>query len=178
MVTDYEAAWDPQTDAWLSGFADGEGSFFISVTNRKDGRQSAVPGFAIWLRADDVPVLRALCDAFGGSISFNRRWGGPDWRENARPRFGWQVSGRASLRALVAYFDRFPLHAKKARDYAIWREAVEIYCGQESSRWRRNPARHEAIIALRAQLVASREYDGTEEIAALERSLAEVPDGR
>ena len=39
----------------------------------------------------------------------------------------WYVTSKRDLARLVAYFDQFPLRAKKARDYVLWREAVAIY---------------------------------------------------
>jgi hypothetical protein len=172
------AGWDPAADAWLSGFADGEGCFAIRSRSCGDGTVSYSPLFAIWLRADDAPVLRELHARFGGSFSFRGKqsanYGG---RQGGKPQFGWQVTSRAGLLALVGYFDRFPLRSKKAADYALWREAVRIYCAGRSSRWERNQERHEALGALRDAIREGRQYDAAEEIAELERRLVEVPDG-
>src|ERR1044072_9971066 len=110
--------WDPRDDAWLAGFADGEGSFILSQCARY---QRIHPRFVISLRADDMAILEALQEAFGGSVGFSRhKWPGA-------PKCQWHVVNKKSLPGIVNYFDRFPLRAKKARDYAIWRQAVPIY---------------------------------------------------
>ena len=105
-------------DAWLAGFTDGEGSFGVYPDNGKgDG---FVPRFVINLRADDAAILDALADTFGGTLRMKK--------SDHYPQAQWRVLDKAGLRALVRYFDRFPLRAKKAHDYAIWRLAVEAYC--------------------------------------------------
>lgn len=115
--------WDPADDAWLAGFADGEASFLIVYSARPGNptgrRPGLAPRFTIGLRADDTPVLRQLANAFGGRLNFDMDGGG------ARCR--WVVQSKHDLLTLVSYFERFPLRAKKAADYAVWREAVAIY---------------------------------------------------
>src|SRR4029077_9521550 len=110
--------WDPRDDAWLAGFADGEGSFILSLSRKK---QLIHPRFAIGLRADDMAVLVDLKRAFGGSLCYGKA------RGRDAPNCAWHVVGKRDVVGLVNYFDRFPLRAKKARDYALWREAVSIY---------------------------------------------------
>jgi hypothetical protein len=39
----------------------------------------------------------------------------------------WIITKRAELGRLIEILDTYPLRAKKARDYAIWREAVRIW---------------------------------------------------
>lgn len=38
------------------------------------------------------------------------------------------VASKAGAVGLVELLDHFPLRAKKSRDFAIWREAVEAWC--------------------------------------------------
>lgn len=71
-------------------------------------------------------MLRNLQAAFGGRILFNARPQGRAARAG-NPRYLWHVVAKTDLRRLISYFDAFPLRAKKAADYAIWREAVLIY---------------------------------------------------
>ena len=128
-------------DPWFAGFTDGEGCFYIG---QQGGRHSVTgwrPGFSISLRDDDAEVLIRLRDAFGGRLVW-------------RPRVcSWQVMGKEEMARIVAYFDRHPLRAKKARDYAIWREAVSVYC--------RGSYRSSELELLRETLMAGREYQGT-----------------
>jgi hypothetical protein len=105
-------------DAWFAGFTDGEGSFGVYPSMRPVG--GFVPRFAVQLRADDWKILESLQSQFGGTL---RRC--PQAR--SRPKAMWRVMAKADLIALVEYFDRFPLRAKKASDYVIWRDAVVAY---------------------------------------------------
>lgn len=120
---------DPLLDPWLSGFADGEATFIITRSGSPTGnrRRAWAPRFAISLRCDDTPVLDDLRAAFGGSLSTHAK------RPGTVPIATWTVAGKRDLSRLVDYFDRFPLRSKKARDYAIWREAALLYVECENS---------------------------------------------
>lgn len=107
-------------NAWLAGFADGEGCFALQRSQRAGWVQ---PTFRIGLRADDSTILAELKEEFGGSLTVRHHRG----RRNDCPVADWVVGSKDDLRKIVAYFDRYPLRAKKAGDYAIWREAVLIY---------------------------------------------------
>lgn len=112
--------WDPAEDAWLAGFADGEGCFWV-LRYRGARGTTYTPGFTVALRADDEPVLRALQARFGGSVS--RKPGG----RGGAPAVQWAVKARADVPALADYFERFPLRAKKARTAALWISAVRAH---------------------------------------------------
>jgi hypothetical protein len=133
--------WDPSADAWLAGFADGEGYFQLRRTRQCGWRIE--PRFRIHLRADDIQILERLAETFGGHV---RRGKNGVWS----PQAHWLVSSKADLLPLVGYFDRFPLRAKKAGDYAIWREAVLIFC--------ENSGVHPELFRLHDALVACRAY--------------------
>ena len=138
-------AWDPRKDAWLAGFTDGEGCFSLPIVNRHIRGGLVVPAFSIGLRADDAAILRTLQGAFGGTAGVQPAWG------NSAPKFKWYVHSKRELAGLVEYFDRFPLRAKKARDFALWREAVRIY--------RAMGGRDPRLPALRKALMDSRGFD-------------------
>jgi hypothetical protein len=99
---------------WLAGFADGEGCFTILCVNG-----TYVPSFQINLRADDAPILVEIHDTLGiGFLTTPRKTGGPN------KQIAWMVSDRQGTAKLVEIFDKYPLRAKKRRDYEIWRKAV------------------------------------------------------
>lgn len=137
----YAGDWNPRDDAWLAGFAAGEGYFQLRRQNHCGWRVE--PRFRIHLRADDEAILAALCAAFGGSV---RRGRNGIWT----PQAHWLISSKRDLSALVEYFDRFPLRAKKAREYAVWREAVELYVVASGV--------HPRLFELHDQLLREREY--------------------
>lgn len=125
-------------DAWLAGFAAGEGCFHI--TPKSGGHR---PVFALALRDDDVAILADLQTAFGGTV---RRIAG---RGTDRPKADWRVYRKDELLGLVAYFDRFPLRAKKADDFAVWRQAVVAYATRDGA----------LIPVLRNELQQCRKYE-------------------
>lgn len=127
-------------DPWFAGFAAGESCFYFLKVR---GGQLIQPRFTIGLRADDVPILAELRDAFGGTLQHEER-------AAQSPLCRWVVGRKDELPGLVEYFDRFPLRAKKATDYGIWREAVEIYCESKGSDPR--------LAILRAVLMATRPF--------------------
>lgn len=123
-------------DAWLAGFADGEGYFQVAPHGAAFGVR-----FFVKLRADDIGVLNALRDEFGGAINWV-------WPEGGSPQAQWAVAGKRDLAKLVAYFDRFPLRAKKSRDYILWREAALAYI-QRGGYAAELPLIREALMELR-----------------------------
>jgi hypothetical protein len=60
-----------------------------------------------------------------------------------RPGAWQQVSSKGDCLTLVGILDRFPLRAKKRRDYAIWREAVMVLA--QAPDWERMGELHEAL---------------------------------
>lgn len=135
-------------DAWLAGFADGEGHFSICpLRGARFPAGSYQPRFEITLRDDDRPILEELVAAFGGAIKSSHH----NPSRNQKPQARWTVGAKVGLRALVDYFDTHPLRAKKARDYAIWSCAVGLY---EAEGYRAP-----GLVALADQLVAIRKYD-------------------
>lgn len=104
---------------WLAGFADGEGCFHIRINSRAGGRVTYACAFRLQLRDDDDDILNEIRLRTNiGAVHYISGTG------NARSSAAWSVGSKADLLALVAIFDRFPLRAKKARDFGIWREAV------------------------------------------------------
>lgn len=114
---------------WLAGFIDGEGCFAICRRQRK-GYASYGVFMKLTLRDDDAAILHEIVAATGiGSlfIPSQKRY---QHNRNQKPQLGWMVASKADCRTLVAILDRYPLRAKKARDYAIWRDAVEFWASQ------------------------------------------------
>lgn len=127
-------------DAWFAGFAAGEGCFSM----RRVPTGYAV-SFVMTLRADEMPLLDRLRRAFGGTIGMSID------RRASDPSATWAITHRGELPRLIAYFDRYPLRAKKGRDYAIWRNAALAYI--------RAGSKAEELPALREELTAARLFD-------------------
>lgn len=111
---------DPGFGHWLAGFIDGEGCFAIA-TNSNRRYPSRCCHLRIQLRDDDTAILEAIRDKTGCGAIYHRT-DGP-----YSPRSSWYCYSRPDAVAMVEILDRYPLRAKKARDFAIWREAVHVW---------------------------------------------------
>ncbi len=146
---------------WFAGLADGEGCFLI-LAPRSHGRSKFyVLQFQIGLRADDASVIYDLAREFGGSVNVYQT---PSQRaRNSRPTAKWTIASRADVQRIIRYFDKHPLHTKKAKDYALWREAAILYYrfvghggfGVHTPEWLK-----EAMEQYRRQLTEARKYEG------------------
>lgn len=147
---------------WLAGFIDGEGCFSISYNGARLNRSMRCQ-FRIALRSDDT-LLLAECSRMTGLGTVYQQAA----REgNANPSSMWHVAHKSDTARLIELLDRFPLRSKKARDYAIWREAVRIRNG------RRRSNRHDADLraqleGLRRQLMEGRRWRDHDSVVALE----------
>lgn len=124
---------------WLAGFIDGEGCFLIAVNG---GYFS--PRFSIKLRADESPIIERIHQETRiGKTSFY-----PYNGIKGNPQVNWNVNSRQDCRTLADLLDKYPLRAKKAKDFAIWRQAVRLDGKGHQPR----------LAVLRDELKAAREY--------------------
>jgi len=140
----------PAFGHWLAGLVDGEGCFTLGVKN------GVGPRFSLGLRKDDRPVLEMIQRTLGFGVLSNRERGPADRAKmpNANPQTVFECRNTGQCAALVKVFRRFPLQAKKSRDFAIWAEAVDLMLeGGASAGMNRD-----AFIALANRLVAVRKY--------------------
>lgn len=110
---------------WFAGFADGEGCFRIKPTNMGTFQCR----FSIGLRADDAPILHEIRDWLGFGILVHS---GRDSIKQEQWRL--EINSKDGCRRLVEVFDEYALRAKKARDYEIWRRAVEVWSRVENGK--------------------------------------------
>jgi hypothetical protein len=142
---------DDATGHWLAGLIDGEGCF--RVHTQKGGDYYA-PSFALKLRDDDAPILHEIVALTGiGRIARDSSRSG-----NSKPCAIWRVDSRASTEALAALLDRFPLRTRKARDYAVWRRAIDVRASMtRGNRWH-GPRDWTPLVDLKRELEQAREY--------------------
>lgn len=151
---------------WLSGFTDGEGCFLLYLAKNRNRGMRCRARFKIGLRRDDSPVLRTVQSYWGtGSVTNFRKGTMP----NAKPAVAYAVTSIHDLQNIVIpHFERFPLRAKKRRDFLVWRTGVDLIAriGRRTpisngrgrcARWL--PEERDAFIALCAQLKMVRKYD-------------------
>jgi len=101
---------------YVSGLIDGEGCFLLRYP--KDVGPHAA--FDIHLRADDRKILELIRSFWqvGTAIEFTDR---------KSPRATYRVLRTLHLKnVLVPHFEHFPLRAKKANDFAIWKQGVAL----------------------------------------------------
>ena len=118
------------TPEWFVGFTDGEGCFHIF--RRSSGPH--LPIFKIKLRWDDQPILERINrDLLGGLATINThtnvnsRNGKNKHRTNSQDSVQLQCSSRPALAKVRDIFDKYPLMSKKARDFQVWRAALNAY---------------------------------------------------
>jgi len=122
ILTDFS---DPvQRDAfghWLSGFVDGEGSFNVGYHIPRGGKTTLfVTHLAIELRSDDLEILEEIKKYFGCGQPISFREFKNSSCQTARLQF---FRSDEIVNSIIPHFDRYPLRAKKRRDYLIFREA-------------------------------------------------------
>lgn len=133
---------------WFSGLAEGEGNFeLISSTHGRSIR------FALGLRRDDRPVLELIQATLGFGklydIEPSQKILGRDAKVN--PKTIFYCNSFEESRALRNILNNAVLRTKKARDFAIWSEAVSL--------WEKGgPAETAAFDRLAGQLRSVRAY--------------------
>jgi hypothetical protein len=106
---------------YVTGFADGEGTFTYSRSGKQIGLY-----FAIKLTAADEPVLRDIQEFFGGiGAIYDVKARAPGPRSGATKAAKYfRVTHRDQLIVIVDHFDRYPLRTKKRDCYDVWRFMV------------------------------------------------------
>lgn len=111
---------------WLAGFTAGEGCFHVYAGMRSHGATqgycNVTVSFAIKLRSDDAPVLHRIHEWMGcGAVQRSRAYRG------SHEQTTFSVTKVADLHnRVVPVFERYPLRGRKALDFEIWRQAVEL----------------------------------------------------
>lgn len=107
-------------DSWISGFIDGEGCFLVYVSS---SRRIVQCRFTLQVRADDAECLRSTQRYLGGIGRISTHHS-PSARRS-RPLTRWSITSKQDCAALVAHLERYPLLAKKRKDFEVWKRAVE-----------------------------------------------------
>jgi hypothetical protein len=152
---------------YVSGFTDGEGCFGLNLhTYNYSPAVRPCAAYTITLRADDLSILHLIQSHFqcGGIYS------GSTNKRNGNRSFAYRVNNIERLvSVIVPHFESHPLHAKKRRDFPIWKQGVLfIYAvmtghrlkssraGPGPQRWTRERLDH--FNSIRAALRQQREY--------------------
>jgi hypothetical protein len=138
---------------WLAGFIDGEGSFVVRVVNEPNRRQHYSCNFKLQVRLDDAAIVREVQQRTGLGVVYADKRKRPSAKPNDQPSITWAIQNRKGCADLCELIAKYPLRAKKSRDFAIWREAVRELCGAKDQ---------ERLLAYKEALEAIRRYEGRE----------------
>ncbi len=131
---------------WFAGFVAADGCFY-SVLEK--GSSWPQPRFMIHLRDDDLDIILEIQDRLGVGRIYSK----PSYRKGDSPAVQLQVAHSDDLIKLIAIFDKYPIRAKKQRDYVIWRELVSLLRSNRDTRDR------ERIQYLHRKLRFIKQYD-------------------
>jgi MarR family transcriptional regulator, transcriptional regulator for hemolysin len=136
----------------LAGLLDAEGCFRVGTNNAGRTWSCTV---SLNVRMDDGDVVEDLCRSTGlGRISVKRAHG------TSRPQTTWSIASKRECAELVGILRRFPLRARKRRDFEIWARAVDRWSALAYDA-RSEPAFH-AAMKRDAELIRQiRRYDNT-----------------
>ena len=106
---------------YVTGLIDGEGSFTTCVKSKDGNLVNLAPRLQINLRADDREIIEWLRNYFNCGLI-------QDIKKNNIKRNPVVCLTIYSLydimKSVIPHFDIYPLRAKKAKDYEIWKKMV------------------------------------------------------
>ena len=111
---------------YVAGFIDGEGSFSVSIGKHKTlSRGLEVrPEFELEVRADDREVIERLCVTIGCGKIYDCSYERYGWY----PHIKYKVTSTKDMEeTLFPFLDRYPLQAKKAKSYQLFKQIVLAY---------------------------------------------------
>ena len=114
---------------WLAGFTDGEGRFLANIYLRKTGpyygERLLHTRYFINLRQDDRAILEQIRIVLGVGKIWVRR----NVRPNQNPEVVYCIGPVTDLyHIVIPLFEKYPLRAKKAREFGVWKKIIETRC--------------------------------------------------
>jgi len=134
---------------YVSGFIDGEGSFSISIGKHKTLKRGfeVRPEFEIELRKDDQEILERILITIGAGRLYDCSYERYGWY----PHVKFKITSIWTMKEyLFPFLDAYPLQAKKAKSYVIFKEIVLMVCDKKHL----SDAGFERIVELRKELRA------------------------
>ena len=114
---------------YIVGLTDGEGCFYIGIRHPTNSHKTVrvEPHFYIKLRGDDLPVLQEVKQAFEcGAIYFQN-----EKRQNHSACYRFEISNLKDIKEkLIPFFDKYPLHSKKKKEFEIFKAIFNLVDGQ------------------------------------------------
>lgn len=136
---------------WLAGFIAGEGCFRIH--KEKQGGYYACH-FTLKMRDDEEPILREILKKTRvGRLSAERTG-----RGNSKPCLIWVVQSKYDCIRFIRMIDYFPIRARKAKEYAIWREAYFYWINMKRGNAWHGPRDWSKMVEYKLAIEKAREY--------------------
>ena len=132
---------------YVCGFIDGEGSFSVSIGKHQTLKRGfeVRPEFEIELRKDDQEILERLLITIGAGRIYDCSYDRYGWY----PHVKYKISNIKDMKDfLFPFLDRYPLQAKKAKSYRIFRKII-LMCADKLHLTDRGFAK---VVRLRDQL--------------------------
>lgn len=125
---------------FLTGFADAEGSFVLSITKSDNVKSGWVikPRFSIHLHKKDIFILEAIKNYLGVGEVYTQGTVSAQYR----------VFSIKDLQLVIDHFDRYPLISQKFGDYSLFKQAYLLLTNKEHL----TPEGLRKIIAIRASI--------------------------
>lgn len=156
---------DPVWAAEFRGFFWGEGTLAIQIQTHPKHQKSIAVAATIGLRSDDAAILEAFRDRLGGVLRTERYRDG-----SGRTIVRWQVgTSKDNLRIARLLDSPTGLPFRKARELALWREAVVLKDTTKQrardispdARIRYHPHERDRMVEIAVALKAMRLYNGS-----------------
>jgi hypothetical protein len=116
---------EPSLNPWfITGFADAEGCFSISIykdTTRSLGWRVGAE-FLIGLHKKDIELLRLIQANLGGIGRIDKF---------AKDACALRVNTLSQMKMIIHHFDKYPLITQKHADYLLWREVIMMMLRKE-----------------------------------------------
>ena len=126
---------------FVTGFSDGEGCFYVSITKNKRLKQGIQVRlfFQIGLNEKDKALLEQI------KIFF--RVGFIDYKEKTKSFMFW-VNSLEELKIIIDHFEKYPLMTRKRADYELWKQVFYLMLRGEH----RTLEGIQKIVAIRASM--------------------------
>ena len=148
---------------WFAGFADGEGSFYLS--QKRNNSFSA--GFSITQREDELPLLKYIRQELGfGKIYIKNVRGS---FAGSKPQVRLSISDRGNCLRLVHILEKYPLKTKKAKTFELWAKAVHEL--QRQRKYQNDPLLRSIMKAIRDNIKFEQAENSTTMLPQLGFSL-------
>jgi len=111
---EYKSSESPLDPYWVSGFSEGDSSFFVSIANKTKYVRII---YSIGLHARDLPLIYRIQGFFGGSGKMS----------NYKNSVQYAIADFSSIdEIIIPHFDTFELKGNKLHNYLIWKEIAGI----------------------------------------------------